>query len=263
MFAAVTAYVTTLLDCAPEEYVILAIVIYEKEEHMAQSLLLVEDEESLTTFLSSELKFEGYDVNVVHDGLSAWQYYQAHGQSLDLVILDWMLPKLDGLEVLRRIRKNDDLPVIMMTARDYVGDKVAGLDNGADDYITKPFDIEELLARVRVCVRRQNHTPHSTYAVGDLTLDTKARTVRRGDQVAVLTPREYELLLALMQHADNPMTRDELLDTVWGQDFDGQVNIVDVYIRYLRNKLDLPNTTPLIHTVRGVGYVLSADWCHD
>lgn len=229
---------------------------------MAQSLLLVEDETSLTTFLSSELKFEGYDVNVVHDGLSAWQYYQDHGQSLDLVILDWMLPKLDGLEVLRRIRKNDDLPVIMMTARDYVGDKVAGLDNGADDYITKPFDIEELLARVRVCVRRQNHTPHNTYTVGDLTLDTKARTVRRGDLVAVLTPREYELLLALIQHANDPMTRDELLDTVWGQDFDGQVNIVDVYIRYLRNKLDLPGTQPLIHTVRGVGYVLSADWCH-
>lgn len=229
---------------------------------MAQSLLLVEDEESLTTFLASELKFEGYTVTVVHDGLSAWQYYQAYGKDLDLVILDWMLPKLDGLEVLRRIRKNDDLPVIMMTARDYVGDKVAGLDNGADDYITKPFDIEELLARVRVCVRRQNHTPHSTYTVGDLTLDTKARTVRRGDLVAVLTPREYELLLALIQHADTPMTRDELLDTVWGQDFDGQVNIVDVYIRYLRNKLDLPGTAPLIHTVRGVGYVLSADWCH-
>lgn len=229
---------------------------------MAQSLLLVEDEESLTTFLSSELKFEGYQVTVIHDGQSAWQYYQAHRRSLDLVILDWMLPKLDGLEVLRRIRKDDDLPVIMMTARDYVGDKVAGLDNGADDYITKPFDIEELLARVRVCVRRRKHTAHSTYAVGDLTLDTKARTVRRGEMVAALTPREYELLLALAQHADDPMTRDELLDTVWGQDFDGQVNIVDVYIRYLRNKLDLPSTKPLIHTVRGVGYVLSAGWCH-
>lgn len=229
---------------------------------MAQSLLLVEDEESLTTFLSSELKFEGYQVTVIHDGQSAWQYYQAHGRSLDLVILDWMLPKLDGLEVLRRIRKDDDLPVIMMTARDYVGDKVAGLDNGADDYITKPFDIEELLARVRVCVRRRKHIAHSTYAVGDLTLDTKARTVRRDEMVAALTPREYELLLALIQHADSPMTRDELLDTVWGQDFDGQVNIVDVYIRYLRNKLDLPNTKPLIHTVRGVGYVLSAGWCH-
>lgn len=229
---------------------------------MTQNILLVEDEESLTTFLASELKFEGYTVATVADGMAAWQYYQAHTAALDLVILDWMLPGLDGLEVLRRIRKNDDLPVIMMTARDYVGDKVAGLDNGADDYITKPFDIEELLARVRVCIRRQSHPQHMTYTVGDLTLDTKARTVRRNGEAAQLTPREYELLLALMQHESEPMTRDELLDAVWGQDFDGQINIVDVYIRYLRNKLDTPGSTPLIHTVRGVGYVLAADWAH-
>ncbi|WP_461215420.1 response regulator transcription factor [Lacticaseibacillus sp. GG6-2] len=229
---------------------------------MGQNILLVEDEESLTTFLSSELKFEGYHVIVAADGLAAWQYYQTHGTELALVILDWMLPKLDGLEVLRRIRKNDDLPVIMMTARDYVGDKVAGLDNGADDYITKPFDIEELLARVRVCIRRRKQTQHATYTVGDLTLDTKARTVRRGQVVAALTPREYDLLLVLMQHAAEPLSRDELLDKVWGKDFEGQINIVDVYIRYLRNKLDLPDTKPLIHTVRGVGYVLAEDWCH-
>lgn len=227
---------------------------------MAQNILLVEDETSLTTFVASELKFEGYTVHSVADGAAAWTYYQAHGSELDLVILDWMLPKLDGLEVLRRIRKTSQLPVIMMTARDYVGDKVAGLDNGADDYITKPFEIEELLARVRVCIRRQATSVAQTYTCGDLTLDTKARTVRNKDQVAQLTPREYELLLTLMQHADAPMTRDELLDTVWGADFGGQVNIVDVYVRYLRHKLG--KAAGLIHTVRGVGYVLSQDWCH-
>ncbi|MFD1485485.1 response regulator transcription factor [Lacticaseibacillus baoqingensis] len=229
---------------------------------MPQTILLVEDETSLTTFLTSELKFEGYSVIVAADGQAAWQTYQAQSTQLDLVILDWMLPKLDGLEVLRRIRKQSDIPVIMMTARDYVGDKVAGLDNGADDYITKPFEIEELLARVRVCVRRQKTNVHPTYQVADLTLDTKARTVRRGEAIAVLTPREYDLLLALMQHVDAPMTRDELLDAAWGADFEGQVNIVDVYIRYLRQKIDHAGAAPLIHTVRGVGYVLAADWCH-
>ncbi|WP_225421387.1 response regulator transcription factor, partial [Levilactobacillus fuyuanensis] len=183
---------------------------------------------------------------------------------LDLIILDWMLPKLDGLGVLRRIRRNDDLPVIMMTARDYVSDKVTGLDTGADDYITKPFDLEELLARVRVILRHRQVTTPATQQlhVGQLMVDTRSRQVRNGGELIQLTQREYDLLLCLMKNAGETLTRDDLLDQVWGVDFEGQPNIVDVYIRYLRHKLAAGNVnvTDLIHTVRGVGYVLSTEY---
>ncbi|WP_262315258.1 response regulator transcription factor [Lacticaseibacillus parakribbianus] len=222
---------------------------------MTQTILLVEDEESLSTYLCSELKFEEYRVLLATDGQAAWELFQQKGASIDLILLDWMLPKLDGLEVMRRIRKTSQVPIMMMTARDYVGDKVAGLDNGADDYLTKPFEIEELLARLRVLLRRHDKQVPTTYRVADLTLDVKARQVHRGSQLAQLTQREYDLLLVLMQHAGTAMSRDELLDAVWGTEFDGQVNIVDVYVRYLRQKLGSPN---LIHTVRGVGYALQA-----
>lgn len=228
---------------------------------MANTILVVEDEEAVITYLTSELQFEGYTVLNATDGPAALSTYESHRGQLDLILLDWMLPGLDGLEVLRRIRKHDDLPVIMMTARDYVGDKVAGLDTGADDYITKPFDIEELLARIRVILRHQHQrgpAPASHLQVADLSLDTTARQVLRHNHIIQLTQREYELLLCLMQHAGQTMTRDDLLDAVWGVDFEGQPNIVDVYIRYLRHKVD--QTAPqVIHTVRGVGYVLSAD----
>ncbi|MDT6981297.1 response regulator transcription factor [Levilactobacillus zymae] len=228
---------------------------------MTHTILIVEDEEAVITYLTSELQFEGYTVLNATDGPAALATYESHRGQLDLVLLDWMLPGLDGLEVLRRIRKRDDLPVIMMTARDYVGDKVAGLDTGADDYITKPFDIEELLARIRVILRHQRGQQRQSQQlrVADLTLDTTARQVLRHNGIIQLTQREYDLLLCLMQHAGQTLTRDELLDTVWGVDFDGQPNIVDVYIRYLRHKVDLV-TPHLIHTVRGVGYVLSADY---
>lgn len=228
---------------------------------MSHTILIVEDEEAVITYLTSELQFEGYTVLNATDGPAALATYESHRGQLDLILLDWMLPGLDGLEVLRRIRKRDDLPVIMMTARDYVGDKVAGLDTGADDYITKPFDIEELLARIRVILRHQRGQQRQPQQlrVADLTLDTTARQVLRHNGIIQLTQREYDLLLCLMQHAGQTLTRDELLDTVWGVDFDGQPNIVDVYIRYLRHKVDLV-TPHLIHTVRGVGYVLSADY---
>ncbi|MGY5338936.1 response regulator transcription factor [Levilactobacillus spicheri] len=228
---------------------------------MANTILVVEDEEAVSTYLTSELQFEGYTVLNATDGQAALATYESHRGQLDLILLDWMLPELDGLEVLRRIRRHDDLPVIMMTARDYVGDKVAGLDTGADDYITKPFDIEELLARIRVILRHRDQRgprPLDHLQVADLSLDTTARRVLRHNQLVQLTQREYELLLCLMQNAGQTMTRDALLDAVWGVDFEGQPNIVDVYIRYLRHKVD--QTAPqLIHTVRGVGYVLSAD----
>lgn len=229
---------------------------------MTNKILLVEDEDALNSYLIPELKFEDYQVLLAQDGLEALQLYDNNRGNLDLIILDWMLPKLDGLEVLRRIRKNDDIPIIMMTARDYVGDKVAGLDSGADDYITKPFEIEELLARIRVMLRHENRHPQQNqlYTLEDLSLDTKSRQVSRGNQLIQLTQREYELLLTLIQHAGETLTRDELLDTVWGVDFEGQPNVVDVYIRYLRNKVDRAYPKQLIHTVRGVGYVLSGNY---
>jgi len=224
-------------------------------------ILLVDDEASVIDFLQQELTFEDYEVVTASDGQQAYDLYTAQKASLDLVILDWMLPKLDGLEVLRRIRKHDTLPVIMMTARDYVGDKVAGLDGGADDYITKPFDTEELLARIRVVLRHADQTKNSlaVYQFADLELDTKARQVHRNHQLIQLTQREYDLLLTLMQHAGETLSRDELLDDVWGIDFDGQPNIVDVYVRYLRHKVDTVADRKLIHTVRGVGYCLRDD----
>ncbi|MFC6207602.1 response regulator transcription factor [Levilactobacillus tongjiangensis] len=229
---------------------------------MAGTILIVEDDAALLDSLTTELQFEDYTVLNAQDGKTALSIYESNRGQLDLILLDWMLPELDGLGVLRRIRKHDDLPVIMMTARDYVGDKVAGLDTGADDYITKPFDIEELLARIRVILRHQTHhqIAASQLHVGDLTLDTKSRQVLRNGQLIQLTQREYQLLLCLMKNSGQTMTRDDLLNAVWGVDFEGQPNIVDVYVRYLRHKLNEEQLPPLIHTVRGVGYVLSTEY---
>ena len=195
---------------------------------------------------------------VAADGLAAMETYQAHQNELLLILLDWMLPKLDGMEVLRRIRKHDQVPVIIMTARDYVGDKVAGLDNGADDYITKPFEIEELLARIRVIQRRiENQVePNQVYQLDDIQLDTKAHRVTNGQEEVTLTHREYDLLQFFLAHPDEVFTRDDLLDQVWGADFLGQQNVVDVYVGYLRNKITTTGASPLIQTVRGVGYKL-------
>lgn len=223
---------------------------------MATTVLLVEDENSLINYLRTELEFEDYRVLTAKDGISALETFRQHSE-IKLIILDWMLPKLDGLEVMRRIRKSSDVGIIMMTARDYVGDKVAGLDAGADDYITKPFEIEELLARIRVILR---HNPHEleqkTYQIGKMTLNSKTKQVRYDDQTVQLTQREYKLFLALIQHRDEVLTRDDLLDIVWGVDFDGQINVVDVYIRYLRNKLKDFTDSIAIETVRGIGYKL-------
>lgn len=229
---------------------------------MTNTILLVEDEEALSSYLIPELQFEDYQVLLAKDGVEALQLYDNNRGTLDLIILDWMLPRLDGLEVLRRIRKSDSIPIIIMTARGYIGDKVAGLDSGADDYITKPFEIEELLARIRVIFRHKNHRSQKAnlYTVENLTLNTKARQVIRGNNLIQLTQREYELLLMLIQHAGETLTRNELLDSVWGVDFEGQTNVVDVYIRYLRNKIDRPYPKQLIHTVRGIGYVLSGNY---
>lgn len=231
---------------------------------MKNTILIVEDEAGLSGYLTKELQFEDFNVLVAGDGLSAMATYQQHQNDLLLILLDWMLPKLDGMEVLRRIRKHDQVPVIIMTARDYVGDKVAGLDNGADDYITKPFEIEELLARIRVVQRRAENQvdQNQVYQLDDVTLDTKAHRVTVADQDVQLTHREYDLLQFFMAHPDQVFSRDDLLDQVWGADFLGQPNVVDVYVGYLRNKLAQPDQDPIIETVRGVGYKLKESSAH-
>lgn len=222
---------------------------------MVKQILVVEDEPGLQALLKTELTFEAYDVLQATDGEVALQQFQAHQDTLNLIILDWMIPKIDGLGVLRRIRKIDtQLPIIFLTARDFSGDRVAGLDSGADDYVTKPFDMEELLARIRVMFRHQAQaTP--TWEIAGLTLDAKAHQVSHQQQRIQLTQREFELLAVLVQHANQTLNRDEILDAAWGVDFVGQLNIVDVYIRQLRHKLAaLQPTTFEIQTVRGVGY---------
>lgn len=227
---------------------------------MKTKILLVEDEEGLADSLKTELELEDMVVIWAKDGQEALDLFHEHEQELNLIILDWMLPKLDGFSVLRRIRKNSQMPVIMLTARDYIGDKVAGLTGGADDYMTKPFEVEELLARIEVSLRHSQKTNYQAkvYTVGNLTVDTTTKRVSRHDKIIPLTQREYELLVVLVTNENEACSRDGLLDEVWGVDFEGQPNILDVYVRNLRSKIDAdPSNQKLIHTVRGVGYMLS------
>lgn len=190
--------------------------------------------------------------------------FDVNEERVNLLLLDWMLPKVDGLTVARKIRRRSQVPILMMTARDQVVDKVSGLDAGVDDYLTKPFDIEELLARIRVILRReeriqslQNEPIINQYQ--DLTMDVVKRTVTRDGQTIMLTQKEFDLLYELMKKPEEVFTRDELLNEVWGYDYIGQTNTVDVFVRALRNKLDDDQHPRLIQTVRGVGYVLRAD----
>lgn len=223
-------------------------------------ILIIEDEENLARFVELELKHDGYETVVALDGRQGLE--AALDQDFDVILLDLMLPELNGLEVARRIREAKNTPIIIMTARDSVIDRVSGLDHGADDYIVKPFAIEELLARVRALLRRISieddaHGPHqTTVTYQDLTIEKENRVVRRGDTVINLTKREYELLLILMENVNVVMSRKELLSKVWGYDSKVETNVVDVYIRYLRNKIDRPGEKSYIQTVRGTGYVM-------
>ena len=223
------------------------------------TILLVEDEAALADSLRTEFELEGMQVLWAADGEAALSAFRKQSVQIDLIILDWMLPKLDGFTVLRRIRKDSQVPVIMLTARDYVGDKVAGLTGGADDYMTKPFEMEELAARVEVALRHSQpeFQKNGTLRIANLAVDTTAKRVTRAGQIIPLTQREYELLVELSKHQNESCSRDELLNAVWGQDFDGQPNILDVYVRNLRHKIDTPDQQKLIHTVRGTGYMLS------
>lgn len=221
----------------------------------AARLLVVEDDRELTHALQLELSHAGYDVRTVADGPAALQV--AREWRPELVLLDLGLPSLDGLEVCRRLRAGTRAPIVIVTARDAITDRVRGLDAGADDYVIKPFSLDELLARVRSALRRAwLREEGQQLRAGDLVLDAAARTVKRGEQPVALTRREFDLLECLLRHPGQVLDRATLLADVWGYDFLGGSNVVDVYVRYLRAKLERPDRPKLIETVRGIGYVL-------
>ncbi|MBU8880687.1 response regulator transcription factor [Bacillus sp. FJAT-29790] len=220
-----------------------------------KKILIIEDEADLSEFIRLELEYEGYEVIVAFDGRVGLAI--ALNEEIDLVLLDLMLPSLNGIEVCRRIRSSKNTPIIMITARDSVLDRISGLDSGADDYISKPFQIEELLARMRSVFRRVESVQRNrklTYR--DLEMDTEARVVKRGNETIELTKTEFDLLLLLMKNINRVLTREILLEEVWGYDTSVETNIVDVYISYLRTKLDDNGDESYIRTVRGSGYVL-------
>lgn len=220
-----------------------------------ERILLIEDEARIAQFVERGLIYEGYRVSVARDGQSGLSI--ARDNPPDLVILDWMLPGLDGLEVCKRLRAASDVPILMLTAKDDVRDRVTGLDAGADDYLMKPFSVEELMARVRALFRRS--TPNSRPEIlrfANLTLDTGTHRAYRGERSIDLTAKEYELLELFMRNPRQVLTRDVIFDRVWGYDFGGESNIIEVYVRYLRQKTEQEGEGRLIHTVRGVGYVL-------
>jgi DNA-binding response OmpR family regulator len=213
-----------------------------------QHILLVEDEIKLARFIELELESEGYRVSVAHDGRES---------EPDLAILDWMLPGLTGVELCRRLRSTGiKIPVILLTAKDEVEDRVTGLDAGADDYLVKPFSIEELLARIRAHLRRTQETDGDLLQFEDLSLNRRTREVHRGKRSIELTAKEFDLLQYLMSHPRQVFTRDQILENIWGYDFLGDSNIIEVYVRYLRLKLEQDSEKRLIHTARGVGYSL-------
>ena len=223
-------------------------------------ILIIEDEENLAHFVELELKHEGYETYACESGRTGLEV--ALSEEWDAILLDLMLPDLNGLEACRRVRQVKNTPIIMMTARDSVIDRVSGLDHGADDYVIKPFAIEELLARLRAVLRRvdleseYNSSKQTTVSYRDLVIEKENRVVRRGDEIIELTKREYELLLTLMENVNVVLARDVLLKEVWGYESQIETNVVDVYIRYLRNKIDRPGEDSYIQTVRGTGYVM-------
>jgi DNA-binding response OmpR family regulator len=222
---------------------------------MSDRILLVEDDPKLAKFIEMELCLEGYQVTVAQNGLDGLMI--ARDAQPDLLILDWMLPGISGLDLCLRLRSTGiQVPIIMLTARDEVPDRVTGLNAGADDYVTKPFSMEELLARVKARLRRTQPDDPDTLQFEDLTLNRLTREVHRGTTTIELTAKEFDLLEFLLRNPRQVMSRDRILETVWGYDFMGESNIIEVYIRALRIKMEASNSKRLLHTVRGVGYVL-------
>lgn len=222
-----------------------------------KTILLIEDERRLSRFIELELRHASFSVTTAYDGTSGLDL--ALREDWDVILLDLMLPGLDGMEVCRRIRAVKKTPILILTARDSVLDRVSGLDSGADDYIPKPFAIEELLARIRVVFRRQEDSAEdnkSMLSFQDLSVNLDSREVRKGAGKIELTKREYDLLVAFLRNAGRVLTRETLLDMVWGYEAAVDTNVVDVYVRYLRNKIDAPGETSYIQTLRGTGYVM-------
>ncbi len=219
-------------------------------------VLVVEDESKLARFMELELEHEGYKVIIAEDGKEAIDKYFSEGP--DIILLDLMLPQLNGIEVCRRIRKESaDVPIIMITAKGETMDKIAGLDSGADDYMTKPFAVEELFARIRAALRRRTDKAEDNsniLTLKNLTIDLARHTVKFDNNDIELTKREFELLVYLVQNKNIVISREQILNKVWGYDYIGETNVVDVYIRYLRTKIDDKYGVKLLHTIRGVGY---------
>ena len=218
---------------------------------MSTRILIIEDDEAILKFLRRGLAYEGYQVDIAPDGETGLSLARDHPP--DLVILDWMLPGLDGLEVCRRLRSGGPLPILMLTAKDNVSDRVQGLDAGADDYMVKPFSLDELLARIRALLRRSQPNRPKILSFRDLSLDTGTRQAKRGDRVIALTAKEYELLELFMRHPRQVLTRDLIFDHVWDYDFGGESNIIEVYIRYLRQKLELGEGGVVLVNLSGRG----------
>ncbi|WP_313165174.1 response regulator transcription factor [Sedimentibacter sp.] len=222
-----------------------------------KKILIVEDEAKIARFLELELKYEGYEIEIASNGRDGLEKGKA--TDVDVIILDLMLPGLSGIEVCRRLRQTSDVPIIMLTAKDDISDKVTGLDIGADDYMTKPFAVEELLARIRVLLKRtvnKTKTDSSIMEIGKLKLSKNNYKVEYDSENIDLTKKEFELLEFLMINKNIVLTREKILDKVWGYDYFGDTNIIDVYIRYLRSKIDQKYSINLIETVRGVGYII-------
>lgn len=219
------------------------------------TILIVDDDRKITDMLRRTLAYEGYQVFTAAEGHEALA--QAHAHRPDLVVLDWLMPGLDGVEVARRLRAADNTLILMLTARDAVEDRVTGLDSGADDYLVKPFTPAELLARIRALLRRsESSSKERPLAYADLYLDPVTRDIRRGQRAFTLTPKEFDLLHYLLRHPRQVLPRERILEEVWGYDFGGNGNVLEVYVGYLRTKTEAEGEPRLIHTVRGVGYVL-------
>lgn len=221
---------------------------------MKASILIIEDDPGILKFVKRGLAYEGYKVHTAEDGDQGLEI--ARQETVDLVILDLMLPGIDGLEVCQQLREDGDVPILILTAKDKTSDRVTGLDMGADDYMVKPFEFKELMARIRALLRRTKQDTPKRLTFADLTLDQGTRRAYRDERVISLTAKEYELLELFLEHPRQVLTREIIYDRVWGYNFGGQSNIIEVYVRYLRQKLEEEGEPRLIHTLRGVGYVL-------
>ena len=228
--------------------------ILKRGNAVNERILIIEDDQAILKLLQRGLAYEGYTVDTATDGRTGLILARDH--TPDVVILDWLLPGMDGLEVCHRLRTGGSIPILMLTAKDTIQDRVQGLDAGADDYLVKPFNLDELLARVRALLRRTQPERVPVLKFADLSLDTGSRQGSRGSRIVALTAKEYELLELFLRHPKQVLTREVIFDRVWGYDFGGESNVLEVYIRYLRQKLEAEGESRLIHTVRGVGYVL-------